>query len=82
MRGKLSVLLRTGKLEAALARRPARRRSRWNLAALSDAELEALLPLSEKQVAAEAGGTEPEWIPDEISLMERLWAKQAGAGSP
>ncbi len=78
MRGKPSLTLRAGRLEAALARRPVRRDSPWNLGALSDADLEALLPLAEEQAAATAAGTEPAWTTEDVALMERLWAEQAG----
>jgi len=71
--------VRAGKLEAALARRPPRKPRRWDLDALSDDDLEALLPLAEQQAAAEAAGTAPAWTPEDVTLMERLWAKQAGA---
>jgi hypothetical protein len=47
----------------------------WNLAALSDAELEALLPLAEQQAVAEAAGQEPAWTPEDVGLLERLAAK-------
>jgi hypothetical protein len=47
----------------------------WTLAALSDAELEALLPLAEKQAAAEAAGGAPAWTPEDVALLERLAAK-------
>jgi len=79
VRGRTSVAVRAAKVEVALARRPPRRGSPWNLDALTDDELEALLPLAEKQAAGDAAGTEPGWTTDELALLERLWAKQAGA---
>ncbi|MCC6421466.1 MAG: hypothetical protein IT429_24880 [Gemmataceae bacterium] len=77
MRGKASVWRRTGVLEAQRPRRASRQPS-WDLAALSDAELEALLPLAEKQAAAEAEGRAPAWTRNEQDLLAGLAAK-AGA---
>ena len=79
MRGTASLTLRAGRLESALARRTVRRVSPWNLDALSDADLEALLPLAEKQAAADAAGTGLHWTAKERLQLEALWAKQAGA---
>ena len=42
-------------------------------------ELEALMPLSEKQAAADDAGCEPAWTVDELLLLEALAAK-AGVG--
>jgi hypothetical protein len=53
----------------------ASRQPSWDLAALSDAELEALLPLAEKQAAAEAAGRAPAWTCDEREILERLATK-------
>lgn len=75
MKGRRSVWIRTGVLEARVPHR-SRWRTAWNLDALSDEDLEALLPLSEKQAAA-AG--EVAWTADEQALMARLWAKATGA---
>ena len=69
---------RTAKLEAALARRPPWQVSQWNLDALSDADLEALLPLAEKRATEILTGTKPTWATEEVALLGRLWAKQAG----
>lgn len=77
MRGKPSVWRRTGVLEAQRPRHVPQTCG-WTLAALSDAELEALLPLGEKQAAAEAAGRAPAWTSEESALLERLAAK-AGA---
>jgi hypothetical protein len=55
------------------------RRSGWDLDALSVEELEALMPLSEKQAASEAAGVAPAWTADELALLDALAAK-AGAG--
>lgn len=81
MRGRTSVLLRAAKLEVALARRPPRKDRRWNQDTLSEADLEALLPLAEKQTIAKAARAAPAWTAEEVALLERLWAKQAGAGA-
>ncbi len=78
MRGKASLTLRAGRLEALRPRRPSRTEPRWNLDALSDEDLEALLPLAEKRAAGEAVGAEPAWAAEEVALLGRLWAKQAG----
>lgn len=51
----------------------------WNLDALSDAELEALMPLSAKQATANAAGHEPAWTPAERTLLAEL-ATKAGVG--
>lgn len=60
-------------------RRPIRSRwhTDWNLDALSDEELESLLPLSEKH--AEHGDAVV-WSAEEMELLERLWLK-ATAGT-
>ncbi len=78
MRGKPSLTVRAGRLEALRPRRLPRKEPRWNLEALSDEDLEALLPLAEKRAAVDAVGTEPTWTAEEAALLERLWAKQAG----
>jgi hypothetical protein len=49
----------------------------WNLDALSDEELESLLPLSEKHAAQCDAAV---WTAEEMALMERLWIK-ATAGT-
>lgn len=54
-------------------------RCAWNLEALTDDELEALMLLSAKHEAAIAAGHEPVWTPAERALLAELGAK-AGAG--
>ena len=76
MRGRRSVVSRLGVLEASLTVRS--RRHFWNLAALTDEELEALIPLSEKRDTAAAAGIPAVWTGEELALLERLGAK-AGA---
>lgn len=83
MRGRPSVSVRAGRVGAALATRPKAKPDRgWDLGALSDDELETLLPLSEKWAAARAAGEEPAWTAAEAALLARLWAKaSAGLGA-
>lgn len=83
MKGRPSVFVRAGRVEATLATRPKSKPDRgWNLDALTDGELEALLPLSEKWAAARAAGEEPAWTAEEAALLGQLWAKaSAGPGA-
>ncbi len=70
MKGRRSVWVRTGHLEA---RRPRlARSSALNLKALTDEELEGLLPLAEKLAAANG---DPDWTPEEQALVAAVWAK-------
>jgi hypothetical protein len=75
--GQPSVWRRTGALEARAPRRAVPRTS-WNLDALTVEELAVLMPLSEKQAAADEAGSEPAWTADELALVAALAAK-AGA---
>lgn len=77
MRGRPSVWARTGVLEARVPP-PSRWWCDWDLDALTDDELEALMPLSEKQAAADEVGRAPAWTAEELALLERL-AVKAGA---
>jgi hypothetical protein len=76
MKGRPNLWRRTATLER---RRPVvhRFRTDWNLDAFSDEDLEAMMPLAEKRAAAAPG--EPEWTPEEIALLTRLWHKANGA---
>jgi hypothetical protein len=74
MRRPRTVWTRIGVLEE--RRGPSDRwRCAWNLDALSDEELEMLMPLSAKQAAASAAGHEPAWTPAERALLAELGAK-------
>jgi hypothetical protein len=78
MRRPRNVWTRLGVLEE--RRAPFDRwRCDWNLDALSDAELEALMPLSAKQAEATAASHEPVWTPAELALLAELGTK-AGVG--
>ena len=72
MRGQPSVLLRTSKLEAALARRAGPRHPRLDLSVFSDEEIDELAALAAK--VGGAGGT-PEWTVDDLAVLARLEAK-------
>lgn len=76
--GRRSIWARTSLLEARVPPR-SRWRCDWDFDALTDDELEALMPLSEKQAAAEEAGIPAAWTPAELVLLERLGAK---AGAP
>ena len=75
MRRPRNVRRRTETLEQRIPT-PNRWQTAWNLDALSDEDLEALMPLAEKR--AEATPDEPEWTAEEIALMTRLWHKAQG----
>lgn len=74
MRGRGNVWRRTATLEQRHPRRH-QRQTDWNLDALTDTELELLLPLAEKQEHEDT----PVWTGEEQALLARLWAK-AGTG--
>ena len=76
MRGKPSVLIRTSKLEVALARRAGPRRPHLDLSVFSDEEIDELAALAERVEAA--GGT-PAWTADELAVFSHLEAKIAVA---
>lgn len=78
MKGRPSVWQRTGALEARAPRRAAPRTS-WDLDALTVEELEALMPLSEKQAAADQACATPAWTAGELALLEALAAKAGAA---
>ena len=42
----------------------------WDIRRLSDAELEALLPLAARR---EQEGPNVQWLPDEVMLLEQAW---------
>ena len=80
MRGKPSVVVRTGKLEVALARRAGPRQPSVKLSVFSDEEIDELAALAAK---AEAAGGTPEWTADELAVFSRLEEKLAVAmGAP
>ena len=72
MRGKPSVFVRAGKLEVALAHRPALRRPRHDFSAFADEELEALAALVER---AETADGERAWTEADLVVLHRLEAK-------
>lgn len=76
MRGKPSLVVRAGKLEAALARRAGRRRPRYDLSVFDDEELEDLAVLAEK---VEAAGGEPAWTEEDLAVLSRLEPKLVAA---
>jgi hypothetical protein len=63
------VFFRAGKLEAALARRPAPRRPRYDFSTFDDQELEDLAALAEKVGVIEG---EPVWTEDDLAVLSRL----------
>lgn len=69
MRGKPSVFVRAGKLEAVLARRAGPRRPHYDLSVFDDAELEDLAALAAK---VEAAGEEPAWTEEDLAVLTRL----------
>lgn len=70
------MVVRTSKLEAALARRAGTPRSRVDLSAFSDEEIDELAALAER---VEAAGGEPAWTENELAVLSRLEAKLAAA---
>jgi hypothetical protein len=76
VRGRPSVFIRAGKLEAALARRSVPRRPHYDFSAFDDQELEDLAVLAEK---AEAAGGEPAWTKADLAVLSRLEAQLIGA---
>ncbi len=77
MRGRRSVFLRAGTLEALLVRRCLPVRSRYDFTALSDEELEELAALAEQ---AEGWNGTPDWTPDDLATLERLGTKVVVVG--
>ena len=76
MRGRRSVFVRAGELEAALERRSVPRRPRYDFSAFDDQELEDLTTLAEK---VEAAGGEPAWTEEDRAVLSRLDDKLAAA---
>ena len=76
MRGRPSVFVRAGKLEAALPRRSSPRRPHYDFSAFDDQELEDLAALAEK---VEAVGGEPEWTEEDLEVLTRLDDKLVAA---
>ena len=78
MRGKPSVFVRAGKLEATRALGSTPCRIRYDFSAFADHELEALVALAEK---VEAAGGEPAWTDADLVVLNRLEGKlQAATG--
>jgi hypothetical protein len=72
VRGKPSVFVRAGKLEAMLAQRFVPRRPRYDFSAFADEELEELAILAER---TEAAGGQPAWTDADLAVLNRLEAK-------
>jgi hypothetical protein len=76
VRGRVSVFVRAGKLEAALTHRPAPRRPRYDFSAFADEELEELAILAAR---VEAAGGEPAWTDADLVVLSRLEPKLRAA---